>query len=109
MSRSREAQRQHAHRLLRGKLLDLEARGGAALAALVNEPEVEKVAAPDTGTFEVTARAFWDVDPGDSDLYVEVAVSPSGSVLRRSRRSGLVVDPYTGETLRYSNFPVSET
>jgi hypothetical protein len=72
---------------------------------LVDEPEIDKVSVPDAGTFDITAQAFWDVKPGDSDMYVEVVVSPSGSVLRRSRRSGLVVHPYTGETLRYSNFP----
>lgn len=107
MSFHNRTEQEHARGLLVAKLLDLEARGGRNLARLVEAPEVERVAAPGGGSFEVAATAFWDVEPGDSDLYVEVAVSPSGSIFRRSRKSGLVVDPYTGETVRYSNFPDS--
>lgn len=96
---------QQTQALLQGKLLELEGRGGSALTALVDAPEIEKVSVPTSGTFEIAAVGFWDTTPGDSDMYVEVTVASGGTWFNRSRRSGLVVDPYTGETVRYSNFP----
>ena len=91
--------------LLRRKLIDLEQRGGERLAALVASPERERIVEPSGRSFWVNATAFWDAAPGDSDLYVEVVVSPGRDLLGRKCKSGLVVDPYTHEIVRYGNFP----
>ena len=95
----------HAQAVLLDKLLQLEDRGGSAPSKLVGEHEEEVVVIPGNGSFTVEALAFWDVQPNDSDLYVEVTVTPADSVLGGKIKSGLVVDPYTCEIVRYGNFP----
>lgn len=87
------------------KLLKLEARGGSALSKLVDDHEREVVTISGNRSFVVLARAFWDTRPNDSDLYVEVSVSPSGYMLKSKMKSGLVVDPYTSEITRYASCP----
>lgn len=91
--------------ILRRTLLDLEAKGAQALKELRSRPEPQSVQGPSGAVFEVSVDAFWDKEPLDLDLYVEVSVTWPDGLLPRRKKSGLVVDPYSNEIVRYENFP----
>jgi hypothetical protein len=103
---SRESREREATSLLREKLLYLERQDAQSLQAFVEGPQLEHVRDVSGTGFLITTTAFWDTSPGDSDLYVEVTVSRDTKRGRRER-SGIVIDPYTGDVMRYANFPAS--
>lgn len=105
ISLTMESPRNEARALLRSELLALEARGRSELRNLVDSSERKNVIAGSGREYRVTSSAFWDNEPDESNMYVDVVVRRVGGFLSRPRKSGLVVMAYTDEIIRYANFP----
>lgn len=100
----KRVRREEARALLDGKLSELENRGAEDLKRLADEPETETVATASGGAYTIKTYAFWDMIPEDSLLYVKTSVTPGGSYIKRSRRSGLTVTWHTGKIERHLGF-----
>lgn len=101
------ARRREATRILRQTLLELEARGPDELITLEERPEWQTVVGASGREYHASITAFWDADPWESWLYVQVTVAPTGRCIRTWRvGSGLTVDPMARDISRNYGFPV---
>jgi hypothetical protein len=90
--------------LLRDTLLTLAGQPVQDLAQLVEHPRRDLVSRPSGGRYRIKSSAFWDIEAWDSFLYVEVRVfEASGWRSRFPHKSGLTVDPDSGEVFPHRN------